>query len=111
MPTTLRCATLGRLLDKLLREQEHVRAAGPQRRKLKLNHVDAIVKVFAKPAVVDAGQQVTIGGRDDADVERNLLVAADGANAIFFQCPQQLGLHRHGHFTDFIQKQRAPFGL
>ena len=55
--------------------------------------------------------QHPVGGRYDAHVHSQRFVAAHPLHFALLEHPQQLGLKAEGHFTDFIQKQRALVGL
>ena len=50
-------------------------------------------------------------GHDYADIHFHRFIAANPLDFAFFQHAQQLGLHSHGHVADFVQKERAAFGL
>ena len=44
---------------------------------------------------------------DDAHVNRFFLGGTKGSHAAFLDGPQQLGLHRQGQITNFVEKQRT----
>ena len=52
-----------------------------------------------------------MGGDDDADVDLDGLVAADALDFAFFEDAEELGLHGEGHVADFVEEERAAFGL
>ncbi len=82
-----------------------------QWRQLQGQAADAVVQVFAKQAIGDVLAQRTVGCRNQADIHRISLAAAHRLYATFLQHPQQAGLGRQRHVTDFIEKQRALVGL
>ena len=51
--------------------------------------------------------QILIGRGNHPHVHRSGLGAADPLNLAFLQYSQQLGLHRHRHITDLIEKNRS----
>ena len=57
------------------------------------NHVEAEVKILAERASAIFGLEVAVGGRDDADVDLDFLIAANRTNFLFLQNAQKLGLH------------------
>ncbi len=61
-------------------------------------------------ALSDLLFQLLVGGGDDPHVQRDIDLAANPANLLFLNGPQQLGLHGHVHFADLIQKDRTTVG-
>src|SRR5689334_14631068 len=74
------------------------------------NHVEAKIEVLAKVSFFVSGLEVPVGGSDDAYIDFDFLIAADGTNFFFLQNAEELGLHFHGEFADFIEKDCAPTG-
>src|SRR5580658_7726003 len=54
--------------------------------------------------------QITVGGRQDANVDESRPGAADRANFLFLYGTQQLGLEIDGKFSDFIEEHGSAFG-
>ncbi len=48
---------------------------------------------------------IAVGGGNDADVERNRLLAAHPLDFALLQHAQQLGLQAERHFRDFVEQQ------
>lgn len=96
------------LLRKLAHEQcgelEHVAATVLQRRQADLHDVDAEVEVGAKGPRVDAGPQRGIGGEDQANVDRELPLRADGSHLAVFQDTQQLALQGQRQLADLVEE-------
>src|SRR5690606_6496766 len=90
-----------------LREQQHVAAAGPQRRDVDVDHVDAEEQILAEAAVLDRGLEVAVGGRDQPHVGLELLVGADRSNLALLERAQQLGLDLQRDLADLVEEQRA----
>src|SRR5437899_554833 len=55
--------------------------------------------------------EIAVCGHDHAHVNTYRLGRADAFDFAFFEHPQQLGLHRQRHVTDFIQKESSALGL
>src|ERR1700691_6103402 len=54
--------------------------------------------------------QITVGGRQDANVDESRPGAADRANFLFLYGTQQLGLEIDGKCSDFIEEHGSAFG-
>src|SRR6185312_16325460 len=77
----------------------------------KLHHVEAVIQVGAKAALLDLLLQIGIGRKDEAKIDRHLALGADRTNAAILEDAQQLALHRQRQLTDFIEEQRAAMGV
>ena len=95
----------------MLGQREHVTPAHPQRRHFDAHHVQSVVEVFAELACLGVGGQITVGGGHDANVDLDLIVAADALEPALLQHGQQLHLDRGGDLSHLVQKQRAAVGL
>ena len=91
-------------------EKGNVFAAGAERRKLEANDVQAIEEVFAEAAFAHGFMQINVGCGDDANVNLDLLHAAEVHEASVLQDAQNLGLHIHAHGADLVEKERAAIG-
>ena len=78
-----------------------------QRRHRDREHVQAIEQVFAEAAGFDVGDQVAIGGRDDADVDLDQLAGADRLDLALLDGAQQLDLGRGRQLADLVEEQGA----
>ena len=65
---------------------------------------------MAETSLGDAARQILMRGREDADVERLRLIAADGQHLVVFQNTQQFDLHRQRDVGQFVEKDRAAVG-
>src|SRR5262249_49120582 len=99
------------LLDEVLRKQSDVCRSAPQRRHFERHHVEAVIQVFAKLAVPDAGGQVAVGGSDYADVQADRIRTSEALHLALLQDAQELRLQFHREFADFVQKDRAALRL
>ena len=85
-------------------------AALAQRRHAQLDHVDAVVEVFAELRLRHQVGEVLVRGRQDAHVDRRLALLADGPHGLFLDHAQQLHLHVQRQVGDLVEEQRAAFG-
>ncbi len=91
----------------MLRELEHVGRPLAQRRDLQVHDVEAEQQVLAEGAFAHRLDQIAVRGRDDADVDRHRLGAADAVDHALLDGAQELGLQPHVHLGDFVEQQRA----
>ena len=82
-----------------------------QRRDRDLDHLEAVVEVFAKLAAQQHGFEIAVRGRDDAHVDGDGLVAPELRELAVLQDVQQLGLERRLHFGDLVEEDRPGVGL
>ena len=73
--------------------------------------MQAIKEVFAEPAGFHIGDQVAVGGGDDAHVDLDGLASADRLDLALLQRAQQFDLRRERQLADFVEEQRAAVGL
>src|SRR5207237_3872648 len=95
------------LVEEPLDQQRHVFAALAQRRQLDCEDVQAVIEVFPQLAVADSIRRIHVRRRDDADIDRLLLAAAEPPERPLLQHPQQLHLRRGLHLRNLVEKQRA----
>ena len=57
-----------------------------------------------------ADLEVAVGGGDDADVDADVLAAAEPRELAVLQHLQQLGLQRRAHLADLVEEHRAVVG-
>ncbi|MNH31647.1 hypothetical protein D3C79_920310 [compost metagenome] len=89
-------------IGKMLEQHQNVIAAFTQRRNAQRRDVQAVVQVGAETALVGGLTQVFLGGGDDADVQRDLLVTAQTLDHALLQQTQQLDLYVEAHALDFV---------
>ena len=90
-----------------LRQHRDVDLPLAQRRQADRERVDAVVEVFAEPAVADELLERAVGRRNQPEVDRDRLVAAEALEAALLEDAQQLGLGDQRHVADFVEEQRA----
>ena len=89
----------------------NVLGALAQRRQPQRHDVEAEKQVLAEQALLDELAQVLVGRGDDAHVGLDRCAAADRGVFALLQHAQQPGLRLHRHVADFVEEQRAAFGL
>ena len=67
--------------------------------------IDPVIEVSAEGTVIDARLNVLVGGADKAEINIDLVIAANPLNGAVFQYAQQLGLQRQRHIADLIKEQ------
>ncbi len=76
-----------------------------------LDHVQAVVQVFAEQAFVDQRLQIAVGGRDDPDIRPDLSGAAQLGQRAAVQKPREPRLCLWRQIADIVEQQRAAVGL
>src|SRR5436189_1194223 len=97
-------------IDKIIYEQRNILFAIAQRRQFDWKNVEPVVKITAKGAVSDSRLQITIRGRDDANINAQNFRAAHAFKLAFLQNAQQCDLRLHWKISYFVEKNRATFG-
>ena len=79
---------------------------------LNLNHVEAVVEIFAKGAQLDLCTEIPIGRGNQAHVRAPAwLIRADGLHFAGLREPQQHRLHSQTHLAEFVEEQSAAIRL
>ena len=81
-----------------------VLAALRQRRHVERHDVEPVVEVLAEAALGDASLQVDVRRREDARLERALLLGAERPEATVFEHAQELRLEIDRHLGDLVEK-------
>jgi hypothetical protein len=81
-----------------------------QRGEAQREHVEAVVEIFAEAALGDRAGEVDVGGGEDADVDADGPVAADGLEGALLQDAQELGLGVDGELADLVEEEGAAVG-
>ena len=105
-----RAVLFGIELEEVRGQQRNVLAARAQRRQFKADDVQPVEEVFAEAAFAHSLLQVDVGRGDDADVDLDLLHAAEMHEAAVLQDAQDLRLHVHAHGADLVEEERAAVG-
>src|SRR5262249_60352650 len=72
-----------------------------------VDDVEAVVEVLAEGTLSDGLLEVFVGRGDDADVDADVLAAAEPGELTVLQDVQELGLERHRHLADLVEEDRA----
>src|SRR5690606_30523876 len=97
-------------IEELLREDRNVAEATAQWWKVDRKDHQAEQQVFSQASFRDRIAGMAIGRRDDAYVDRDLLVSAEAGDGPVLQHAQQLDLQLQRHLRDFIEEQRSTLG-
>ncbi len=97
-------------MHEVRRQNGDVLATLAQGRQMQPHHVEAVEEVLAKLAIFHSQQQVLVGGGHDADVDLDLLCAADALETALLEHAQELDLEVGGQLADFVEKQGAAVG-
>src|SRR3989344_4319088 len=79
-----------------------------QRRQMKGENVDAVVKILAEQLVANGLFQVLVSGCDQTHIHLYALNSSNPRELLGLEHPKQFGLSRRAEFSDLIQKQRSP---
>ena len=77
----------------------------------RLTTVEAVEQILSEFPVGDGGFEVDMRGGDDADIDFDVLAAADARDGFFLQDAEEFRLRAHGEFADFVEEKRALIGL
>ena len=99
------------LVDEVVGQERNVLLALAQRRNVERHHVEPVIKIFAKGALLQRGAQILVGGGDHAHVDVARHVAAQALELALLQDAQQLHLNGGGHVADLVQEDGAGVGL
>ncbi len=91
-------------------QHRNVLDAFGERGQLDRKHVEAVEQVGAEPAFADRAFQALVGRRDQADIDADVVVAADAADLLVLEHAQQPDLHVERHLADLVEEQRAVVG-
>ena len=78
-----------------------------QRRHHDRNHIDPVIKVLAKPALVHEVFEVVVSGGNQPEVDLFRRPASQSLHRTLLQHPQQLALQPVIQGADFVQKESA----
>ena len=87
-------------------KRQDVVAPKPQRLENDGHYIEPVVEVFAEKPVRNLRNKIAMRRRDDPDIYP-LRSTANRRDHAFLNSPQDLGLHRQVHVTDFIEKKRT----
>jgi hypothetical protein len=91
-------------------QQRNILAALAQWRDAQADHIQTVIEILAKTALLDHGGQLAVGGSEDADVDGNTVRRTHGPDLLLLQSAQQLRLQVEGQFSDFVEKDGSALG-
>src|SRR5690242_2739811 len=94
-------------LEEEVREDWDVLHAIPQRRERDREDVETEVEVFAEMLVADGLARITVGRRDEANVDhRILLLTADATKHAVLYDTEELRLQGQRHLGELVEEER-----
>src|SRR5512137_950624 len=96
----------GEFLEKSPDQHRDVLGPLTERRHADGKYVESVVEIFPEAPGAQILSQVTVGGRDDADVHLDGVGAAQALELAFLQDAQQLGLHVERQLANLIEEDR-----
>src|ERR1700722_20943467 len=76
-----------------------------QRGNAKLELAETVKKILAESACFDHGFEILIGGRDNADIDMDLAVAAETVEGLAVEHAQKFYLRLQLQFANFIKEK------
>lgn len=96
--------------DEVLGEGVNIGGAFAERRDFDGERPEPEIEVGAEATFLNLTAEVPVGGRDDADVGFQGLLASEALEAFFLNDAEELGLQAGIEFADLIEEQRAAAG-
>src|SRR5256885_3000450 len=98
------------LVQEIPQNKSHFFPPIGQRGNLKMDHVQAMIQIFAEAAFTHQREQVDVGSRYDAHVDWEVLGAAETHELALLNHAQKLGLRFRADSGDFIEEYGALIG-
>ena len=95
------------LAEEVFGQDRDVVHAVAERRQVDRIDVQAEEEVVAEAAVAHLGGEIGVAGRDDADIDRLRLAAADRDDLLPFEHAEQLRLHGQRDVGEFVEEDGA----
>lgn len=96
--------------DKIINEQRDVLFALPEQRHGDGEHIEPVVKVFAKFAVLDLFFQIPVSRRNDPYINFYSAGTAQSLKLAVLNDPEELALQLQRHLADFVKEDSAAVG-
>jgi hypothetical protein len=93
--------------DHVAHERRQILAPLAQRRDADRDDGEPLVEVGAEETARDEGEEVAVGGREDAEVHLAPIVLAEPAHHAVLEDAQQLDLERGGRVVHLVEEHRA----
>src|SRR3954468_9058700 len=98
----------GEVLEQGLDQKQKIVPPLPKGRQIHGDHIETVEEIGPEVPPPDLFLELPIGGRDNADIDRNSLGGTDRNGLTLLQNSKQLYLKRRRHLADFIQEEAAP---
>ena len=98
-------------LQKKLRQQRDILAPLAQGRQAQTDDIQPVKQILAEQSLLDPRFEILVGRRDDTYIGLDRLMSADSVKIAVGEHPQQPRLQFLRHVANFVEKQRAAFGL
>jgi hypothetical protein len=95
--------------QKMFGQQPYVLASLAQGRQVEENHGEPELEVAAEATLLNLTFQISIGGRQDSNIDLAVTDAPDTANGSLLDRPKELALERGFEIANFVQKYEATF--
>src|SRR5262249_26837391 len=82
-----------------------------QRRRAEADDVEPVIEVLTESAGADQRLEFLVGRRDDPDIDRDRLRAADALEGHLLEHAEQLGLDFEVDVADLVEEERSAVGL
>ncbi|EKD34246.1 MAG: hypothetical protein ACD_75C02423G0022 [uncultured bacterium] len=83
-------------------EKQYVGGSFLERRDVQRNNTEAVVEILPEFALADEFLQVAVGCRENSGIDWNGFIRSDRFKLFFLDDPQQFGLQRSLHVTNFV---------
>ena len=97
--------------EKIVRQDQGILTPLAQWGGFNTQHIQAVIEIFPELLLLNRQLQILVGGGDDSQIDGDITGAAQPAERLMLQHPQQLGLQRRAHLADLIQEERALVGF
>ncbi len=101
----------GRLLEKCARQERDIVTPIAEGGQFDGHHVEPVVEILAKLPVSRQLMEVTVRGRDHADIDLGLTGTTEPRDAPLLKNPKERRLQGQRHGGDLIEKKRPTVGL
>src|SRR5277367_3376510 len=81
-----------------------------QRGQLEMNYIQAVVQILAEAALADERQKLNVGCSNDADIDLELLRAAEPHEFTLLNHTEKFGLRFGADSGDFVEENSALIG-
>src|ERR1039458_2349791 len=95
----------------MIGEEGNLFADFPQRRHVNMDHLDAVVEIFAEVPLDDLGLEILVGGGEDAHIHGDGGASADAFQDALLEDAENLGLGGEREIANFVEEERSAIRL